>query len=633
MGRATRRRTFAAMPAGSASRDADVIVVGGGHAGVEAALAAARLGVSTILVSGEPARIATLACNPSIGGSAKGQLVREVDAMGGAMGRLIDATSVHARFLNESKGPSVRALRALADKPAYSRAAQTRLAGQPNLRVVAAMAEDLIVEEGQARGITAADGTHLRASSVVLATGTFLGGKTFRGDEVKAEGRFGEAPALGLSGALARLGFPLARLKTGTPPRIDRRSIDVAQLAEQRPSETPLAFSFGSAPRFAGPQLSCWIALTNERTHDLVRSNLARSPLYGLDLIRGIGPRYCPSIEDKVVKFAHNPTHQVFIEPEGWEEPTFYVGGFSTSLPADVQLAMLRTLPGCDDVVMLRAGYAVEYDFVTPTELDPSLETRRVGGLFHCGQLNGTSGYEEAAAQGLIAGINAARRVRGEAPLRLGRETSYIGTMIDDLVTKGVDEPYRMLTSRAEHRVILRHDNADLRLTPIGRDIGLVSDADFADFCARREALSGALEFAGRTRVGQVTIAGARLSAGATLADALRRPELTFKDVADRFPAALPSEIGERAHIEISMEGYVRRAELAITQAAGDETKLIPPGFAYTSVGQFSREAREKLTRTQPRTVGAAARIPGVTPADVAILRVLLHRGRQTVSA
>jgi tRNA uridine 5-carboxymethylaminomethyl modification enzyme len=633
MGRAPRRRTFATMLAGSASFDADVIVVGGGHAGVEAALAAAQLGVSTILVSGDPSRIATLACNPSIGGSAKGQLVREIDALGGAMGRIIDATSVHARFLNESKGPSVRALRALADKPAYSRAAQARLARQPNLRVVAAMAEDLIVEGGQARGITAADGTHLRASSVVLATGTFLGGKTFRGDEVKAEGRFGEAPAVGLSGALARLGFPLARLKTGTPPRIDRRSIDLAQLAEQRPSETPLAFAFGSAPQFAGPQLSCWIALTNERTHALVRSNLARSPLYGLDLIRGIGPRYCPSIEDKVVKFAHNPTHQVFIEPEGWEEPTFYVGGFSTSLPADVQLAMLRTLPGCDDVVMLRAGYAVEYDFVTPTELDPSLETRRVGGLFHCGQLNGTSGYEEAAAQGLIAGINAARRVRGEAPLRLGRETSYIGTMIDDLVTKGVDEPYRMLTSRAEHRVILRHDNADLRLTPIGRKIGLVSDADFAGFCARREALSGALEFAGRTRVGQATIAGARFGAGATLADALRRPELAFKDVAERFPAALPPEIGERAHIEISMEGYVRRAELAIAQAAGDEAKLIPPGFAYASVGQFSREAREKLTRTQPRTVGAAARIPGVTPADVAILRVLLHRGRQTVSA
>ncbi len=617
------------MPGVNAIPDADVIVVGGGHAGVEAALAAARLGVSTILVSGDPARIATLACNPSIGGSAKGQLVREIDALGGAMGRLIDETSLHARFLNESKGPSVRALRALADKPGYSRAARRRLARQPNLRVVAAMAEDLIVERGFVRGIVTGDGAALYARNVVLATGTFLGAKTFRGDEVKAEGRFGEAPAVGLSGALARLGFPLARLKTGTPPRIDRRTIDLTNLDEQRPSPTPLGFSYAGSACFAGPQLSCWIVLTNERTHELVRSNLGRSPLYGLDLIRGIGPRYCPSIEDKVVKFAHNPTHQIFIEPEGWDEPTFYVGGFSTSLPADVQLAMLRTLPGCADVVMLRAGYAVEYDFVTPTELDPSLETRRVGGLFHCGQLNGTSGYEEAAAQGLLAGINAARRARAEAPLRLGRETSYIGTMIDDLVTKGVDEPYRMLTSRAEYRVILRHDNADLRLTPIGREIGLVGDEDFADFCSRREALSAAIEQAEGTRIGATTIGPSTFAAGASLADALRRPELSFADVADRFPGGLSPAIGERAHIEISMEGYVRRAKLAIEQSAADEAKQIPADFPFAGVRQLSREAREKLERARPRTLGAAGRIPGVTPADIAVLRVLLQRFRQ----
>jgi tRNA uridine 5-carboxymethylaminomethyl modification enzyme len=614
-------------------RDAEVIVVGGGHAGVEAALAAARLGVSTILVSGEPARIATLACNPSIGGSAKGQLVREIDALGGAMGRLIDETSLHARFLNESKGPSVRALRALADKPGYSRAARARVASQPNLRVVAAMVEGLIVERGSIRGIVVGDGSSIYAPNVVLATGTFLGGKTFRGDEVRAEGRYGEAPAVGLSAALARLGFPLARLKTGTPPRIDRHSIDLSALSEQRPSETPLAFSFSGMPRFAGPQLSCWIALTNERTHELVRSNLGRSPLYGLDLIRGIGPRYCPSIEDKVVKFAHNPTHQIFIEPEGWDEPTFYVGGFSTSLPADVQLAMLRTLPGCADVAMLRAGYAVEYDFVTPTELDPSLETRRVAGLFHCGQLNGTSGYEEAAGQGLVAGINAARRARGEESLRLGRETSYIGTMIDDLVTKGVDEPYRMLTSRAEHRVILRHDNADLRLTPIGREAGLVDDADFANFVARRDALSEVLEVAERTRIGATIIANERFEASATLADALRRPQLRFADVAERFPASVSPQIGERAHIEISMEGYVRRANLAIAQSTSDDSKQIPAEFRYAYAQQLSLEAREKLERTRPRTIGAAARIPGVTPADIAVLRVLLHRTRRAVPA
>jgi tRNA uridine 5-carboxymethylaminomethyl modification enzyme len=613
--------------------DAAVVVVGGGHAGLEAALASARLGVETILVSGDPQRICTLACNPSIGGSAKGQLVREIDALGGMMGRLIDATSVHARFLNESKGPSVRALRALADKPAYSRAARACVIAQPGLTVCGAMAEDLIVENGAVGGIILAGGDQLRAPNVVLATGTFLGGKTFRGAEVKAEGRFGEAPAIGLSAALARLGFPLARLKTGTPPRIDRCSIDFSQLAEQRPSPVPLMFSYTSAAAFAGAQLSCWIGLTNERTHSLVRENLERSPLYGLDLIRGIGPRYCPSIEDKVVKFAHNPSHQIFIEPEGWDEPTYYVGGFSTSLPAEVQAAMLRTLPGLADVVMLRAGYAVEYDFVTPTELDSSLETRRVAGLFHCGQLNGTSGYEEAAAQGLIAGINAARRSQGRSALRLGRETSYIGTMIDDLVTKGVDEPYRMLTSRAEHRVILRHDNADLRLTPIGREIGLVGDADYEAFSARRAALRSACDQAEKTRIGQVTIGRSNLGPGSTIADALRRPELAFEDVAERFPAPVDRAIGERAHIEIAMAGYVKRADIAIAKAAGDEARLLPPSFDYRAFSQLGLEAREKLSRIRPRSLGAASRIPGITPADLEILRVLLHRDRHTITA
>src|SRR5471032_676018 len=616
-----------------ANDDAAVIVVGGGHAGLEAALASARLGVETILVTGDPQRICTLACNPSIGGSAKGQLVREIDALGGAMGHIIDATSVHARFLNESKGPSVRALRALADKPGYARVARETVFAQPHLTVVRGMAEDLVVDAGVVRGVVTGDGTVVRAKNVVLATGTFLGAKTFRGDEVRSEGRFGEPPALGLSGALARLGFPLARLKTGTPPRIDRTTVDRSAMTEQTPSEVPLRFSFASGPQFAGPQLSCWIVLTNERTHELVRSNLSRSPLYGLDLIRGIGPRYCPSIEDKVVKFAHNPTHQIFIEPEGWDEPTLYVGGFSTSLPGDVQLEMLRTLPGLADVVMVRAGYAVEYDFVTPTELDPSLETRRVAGLFHCGQINGTSGYEEAAAQGLVAGVNAARRAQGREPMRLGRETSYIGTMLDDLVTKGVGEPYRMMTSRAEHRVILRHDNADLRLTPLGREIGLVSDADFAAFEERRSALAAGQATAAGTRIGPVTIGAAVLAAGATLADALRRPELGFADVAEFFPVPLDASIGERVHTEIAMEGYVRRAELAITKAVKDEATLLPADLDYASLPQLSLEAREKLARIRPRTLGAAGRVPGITPADLSVLSVVLHRHRQRVPA
>ena len=619
--------------------DAAVIVVGGGHAGFEAALAAARLGAETLLVTGDPDRICTLACNPSIGGSAKGQLVREIDALGGAMARVTDRVSLHARFLNESKGPSVRALRALADKPSYVRVASATAAAQPSLTVVRGMAEDLVVEAGAVRGVALAGGRVLRAPNVVLATGTFLGGKTFRGDEVRAEGRFGEAPAIGLSGALARLGFSMGRLKTGTPPRVDRTTLDLAAMTEQRPSATPLPFSYASPRAFAGPQLPCWIVDTNERTHALVRENLHLSPLYGLDLIRGIGPRYCPSIEDKVVKFAHNPTHQIFVEPEGWDEPTFYVGGFSTSLPADVQLAMLRTLPGFENVVMLRAGYAVEYDFVQPTELDPSLETRRIAGLFHCGQLNGTSGYEEAAAQGLIAGINAAQRAHGRPPLRLGRETSYIGVLIDDLVTRGVDEPYRMLTSRAEHRVLLRHDNADLRLTPIARDLGLIDDETWSAFTARRDALAQARRHADQTRIGADALAASpdtdaaagrnaerSLPQGATLADALRRPDVTVADVLNRFPAEIPREIAARAEIEIKMEGYVRRQQEAIDRAARDEAVALPPDLDYTTIRALSREAREKLERARPRTLGTASRIPGITPADVALVAVHVHR-------
>jgi tRNA uridine 5-carboxymethylaminomethyl modification enzyme len=635
----------------------DVIVVGAGHAGCEAALVAARTGASTLLLTMNLDLIAQMPCNPSIGGPGKGHLVREIDALGGEMGRNIDRTFLQIRMLNLSKGPAVRALRAQADKRLYSLAMKHTLERTPNLDVAQALAERLLVQGDRAQGVVTRVGQIYHGRAVVLTTGTFLGGRILTGEHSYPAGRAGEFPAAGLSACLRELGFTLGRLQTNTPPRVDARTIDFTKTMPQFGSETPLYFSLESRtdgdPLILSPeswlnpvypigrqtewrlQLPCYLVHTNEETHRIIRENLHRSPI-AAGFIAGTGPRYCPSIEEKIVRFPHKSSHQIFLEPEGFATGEVYVQGCFTSLPEEVQLAMLRTIPALANVGIMRAGYAVEYDFVPPTQISATLETKRIQGLFHAGQINGTSGYEEAASQGLLAGINAARKVQGKEPVILRRDQAYIGVLIDDIVTKEITEPYRILTSRAEHRLLLRQDNADLRLSPLGYELGLISGERYRQVEHKRKQVTEELERLEKTWLPPSPQVNAvmesfdwePLSRDVNALQLLRRPKATYDLVValSPGPAGLRPGVIEQITIQAKYAGYIQKQQREVQRMRRLEEWHIPPELDYAEVIGLRNEALEKLGRFRPATVGQAARIQGVNPADISILLIHLRR-------
>jgi tRNA uridine 5-carboxymethylaminomethyl modification enzyme len=610
----------------------DVIIVGAGHAGCEAALAAARMGCRTMLLTINLDAIALMSCNPSIGGLAKGHLVKEIDALGGEMARNTDATGIQFRILNTKKGPAVRASRAQADKQLYRLRMKRVLEQQKDLDLKQGEVTSLYLESGELRGVELRSGIRYLSKTVVVTTGTFMRGLIHIGLNHYPGGRAGDQPSVGLSDQLRELGFHVGRLKTGTPARLDARSIDFSMLETQFGDDPPVPFSLSTA-RITMPQLPCHIAYTNPRSHDIIRAGLDRSPLYS-GIIEGVGPRYCPSIEDKVVRFPEKDRHQTFIEPEGLDTVEVYPSGMSTSLPIDIQIAFYRSIVGLERVEIMRPAYAIEYDYVDPIQLHSSLETKLIENLYHAGQINGTSGYEEAAAQGLIAGINAALRVKGLGPLVLGRSQAYIGVMIDDLVTLGTKEPYRMFTSRAEYRLLLREDNADLRLREIGYHLGLVTEQEFALFSEKRRMIADELHRIATTRLVhsecQIEVLASRgledIQKGTTLEHLLKRPDVCYSDLAelDDVSRETATAIREQVEIQVKYKGYIDRQLEQVEQSKKLETTRIPAGLDYAAVKSLTTEVREKLSKNRPDTLGQASRIPGVTPAAISILAIAL---------